>query len=163
MLLRDTWASKIKVRRVLRSLRVRGRFIHMPPRVFHVAQRTKPLIEIAEDFLALARQEAEEGYRRKDERRVRDAAEKAWNAVVQATDHAMRSRGRIPEPGPDAHVARHEFLEAIGRRDLSKELSYFADRLHGECFYKGACPTRDGMRVALDEAEDFIRKVKRGV
>jgi len=125
-----------------------------------VRRRNQTLIQIAESFLDIAKQEAKEGYARDDERRIRDAAEKAWNAALQATDHAMQIHGRAPEPGRGAHGDRHEFLEAVGRRDLSKELSYFADRLHGECFYQGNCPTREGMQTALKEVEHYIRKIR---
>jgi hypothetical protein len=71
----------------------------------------------------------------------------------------MESHGRIPKPGPAQHHDRHEFLEAVGRRDLSKELSYFADRLHADCFYGGACLARDGMKLDPDEVAEFIRTV----
>lgn len=122
--------------------------------------RRQTLIEIAEDVIAVARREADEGYRRRDTLKIRPAAEKTWLAVNMATDHAMEQHGLTPAPGSDSHVSRHEFLESIGRRDISKELSFFADRLHGDCFYKGSCPTEDGMRLALDEAEQFIRRVR---
>jgi len=95
------------------------------------------LVEIAEGFIEVVRQEAREGYDRADECRVRDAAEKAWLAATQAVDHAMGLHGRTPEPGPGAHGDRHEFLESIGRRDLSERLGYFADRLHAGCFDPG--------------------------
>ena len=118
------------------------------------------LIEIAESILELAGEEARQGYESKDDRRIRDAAQKVWLAVIQATDHAMWAHGKVPEPGAGAHAARHEFLEAIGRRDLSKELSYFADRLHGDCFYYGSCPSRDCMEAALQEARQYIERIK---
>ena len=125
-----------------------------------VRRRNLTLLQIAESFLEIAREEANRGYKDHDERRIRDAAEKAWNAALQATDHAMHIHGRAPEPGRGAHADRHEFLEAVGQHKLSKELSYFADRLHGECFYQGACPSREGMETALKEVEDYVRKIK---
>ncbi|HEX9709912.1 MAG TPA: hypothetical protein VGB42_08115 [Candidatus Thermoplasmatota archaeon] len=115
---------------------------------------------IAADVVAVARREADSGYLKRDMLKVRQAAEKTWLAVNLATDDAMARHGRTPEPGPAAHTSRHEFLEAIGRRDISKELSFFADRLHGDCFYRGACPAEDGMRLALDEAEAYIRRLR---
>jgi hypothetical protein len=124
------------------------------------SDRRGSLIEIAEDVIGAARREADDGYRRRDTLKIRQAAEKTWLAVNMATDHAMEQHGVTPAAGSDSDVSRHEFLEAIGRRDISKELSFFADRLHGDCFYKGACPTEDGMRLALDEAEQYIRRVR---
>jgi hypothetical protein len=121
------------------------------------------LMEIAEGFLEIARTEAREGYEQRDERRIRDAAEKAWLAATQAVDHAMRVRGRSLPPGSGAHAARHRFLEDIGRRDLSEKLGYFSDRLHGTVFYVGECPTRDVMNAILDEAAQFVAKFRAGV
>ncbi len=120
-------------------------------------------MEIAEGFIEIARTEAREGYDRRDERRVRDAAEKAWLAATQAVDHAMRLHGRSTPPGSEAHAARHRFLEDIGRRELSEKLGYFADRLHGTCFYVGECPTRDVMNAILDEASQFVATFRAGV
>jgi hypothetical protein len=113
----------------------------------------------ARSVLAFARREARAGFERHDDRRVRDAAEKAWLAGVQAVDGAMARHGRVPEPGRGAHGDRHAFLEAIGRRDLSRDLSYFADRLHGECFYFGACPDARGMEAALNEVRRFVERL----
>lgn len=47
------------------------------------------LMEAARVFLDKADQELDDGLRTGDQVRIRDAAEKAWNAVVQATDHLM--------------------------------------------------------------------------
>lgn len=126
----------------------------------NAARRPQNMLQLAEGVLVVARGEAKEGYSKRDPLKVRQAAEKAWLAVNMATDHAMGKHDRTPAPGPDAHQSRHEFLEAMGRRDLSKELSFFADRMHGDCFYKGACPTQDGMELALDEAAQFLKRIK---
>lgn len=117
------------------------------------------LLEVARTFLATARQELDEGLSTNDSVKVRDAAEKAWNAVVQATDHAMRGHGRVPLPGRDAHTARRDFLEQIGRRDLSREYTYFAERLHGDVFYAGNPIPAPIARQLLDEVRDFIDRV----
>jgi hypothetical protein len=119
----------------------------------------KTLVELANSFLALAREEAAIGYATEDRRRVRDAAEKAWLAALQATDAAMERHGLFPDPGPMAHASRHEFLEKRGRRDLSSKLHEFADRLHGKYFYLGAVPDKAGMGLTLDEVAEYIRRV----
>jgi len=92
-------------------------------------------------------------------RHVRDAAEKAWLAVLQATDAAMGRHGLVPEPGPRAHQTRHEFLEKRGREDLSARLHEMADRLHARYFYYGGVPDRARMEAALDEVADYVRRV----
>lgn len=118
---------------------------------------------MAEDLLAFARQEALEGYKADDSIRIRDAAEKAWNAVLHATDLGIRSRGQMPTPGPEAHAQRHKFLEKIGRHDLQLKLGFFADRLHGTCFYEGSIPEQGTMNLWLDEVHQYIEDIKAGI
>jgi hypothetical protein len=120
---------------------------------------SRALGEMAISFMQLAREEAAHGYDAGDMRHVRDAAEKAWLAVLQATDAAMGRHGVIPEPGPRAHQTRHEFLEKVGRDDMSARLHEMADRLHARYFYYGGVPSRERMNAALDEAADYIRRV----
>jgi len=129
------------------------------------APASKPvgLSQLADDLLAFARQEAREGFRKEKSIQLRDAAEKAWNAAIQATDLAMRFRGQIPTPGPAAHQDRSEFLAAIGRRDLQKQFSFFADRLHGGCFYEARMPHEEEMNLWLDEVAQYIADVKSGI
>jgi len=91
--------------------------------------------------------------------RVRDAAEKAWNAVVQATDHAMGAHGRVPLPGREAHESRRSFLEQVGRRDPARDYAYLAERLHGDAFYAGASLPPGDLRRLIDEARDTVDKV----
>src|SRR6266540_3995382 len=98
----------------------------------------QPLLDVARTFLQTAREELDEGLRTQNYVKVRDAAEKAWNAVIQATDHAMRVRGRTPLPGQEAHRDRKNFLDEIGRGDLLRQYTYFSERLHGDVFYWGA-------------------------
>lgn len=99
------------------------------------------------------------GYDLDDYRRIRDSAEKGWLAVLQAIDHAMSRHGLLPEPGAMAHETRHKFLRNRGRDDLSRQLSVFADQLHGQIFYFGAVPERKRMELALDEVAQFIQAV----
>jgi hypothetical protein len=118
---------------------------------------------LADDFLAHARQEAREGFKADDSIRIREAAEKAWNAAVQATDLAMRARGTPPTPGPMAHADRHLFFERIGRADLQQKYSFFADRLHGACFYEGRVPHEETMNRWFDEVRQYIDDIKAGI
>lgn len=117
------------------------------------------LLDIARAFLQAARTELEEGLSENNYVKVREAAEKAWNAVVQATDHAMNAHGRLPGPGSFAHRSRRAFLEGVGRTDLASEYTYFAERLHGDIFYAGEPIPPDRGRRLLDEVEDYIRKL----
>jgi hypothetical protein len=129
------------------------------------APASKPvgLAQLADDLLTFARQEAREGFAKQNSIQVRDAAEKAWNAAIQATDLAMRFRGQRPAPGPGAHQDRSEFLFSIGRRDLQKQFAFFADRLHGGCFDEGRMPHEEEMNLWLDEVAQFVTDVKAGI
>jgi len=124
-----------------------------------IGTRVQPLLDMAWTFLRTAREEMDEGFAANNYVKVRDGAEKAWNAILQATDHAMRVHGRTPLPGRDAHRDRREFLESIGRGDLAREFTYSAERLHGDVFYVGAQVSPDAARRYMDEVEDYIRKV----
>jgi hypothetical protein len=121
-----------------------------------VNAKRQTLLEMAHSFLDLAREEMAAGYDLDDYRRIRDAAEKAWLAALQAIDHAMSRHGLLPEPGAMAHESRHKFLRKVGREDLSKELSVFADQLHGQVFYIGSVPDRKRMELAIDEVSQFV-------
>ena len=128
-----------------------------------VAQRPASAIELAESALEVAGAEAEAGYRSRSPLKVRQAAEKAWLAENLATNHAMENYGQTPEAGPGAHAAHHEFLEAIGEYGQSERLGFFANRLHGDFFHRGSCPTEDVMLRALGEVREYIRRLKEEV
>lgn len=119
----------------------------------------RALVKVAASFMNLAREEAALGYQQDDMRHVRDAAEKAWLAALQATDAAMGRHGQIPEPGPAAHASRHRFLERVGRDDLSSALHEMADRLHARYFYYGELPDRKRVEAGLERAAEYIRRV----
>jgi hypothetical protein len=113
----------------------------------------------ADGHLAFARDEAAIGYGKHDERRVLDAAEKAWLAVCEAIDGAMERHGQPLAIGPMAHSDRRDYLEAVNR-DLAKDFAFFASKLHGDCFYQARCPTAEGMRVLFGEVEQFLVAIK---
>lgn len=121
------------------------------------------LAEVAFALLDHARAENEKGFQLDDRIFVMDAAEKAWNAVCHAVDHLMVTHRRPPAAGRDAHATRSEFLDQIGRHDLSQKYSYFADRLHGIIFYEARVPkTKTEMERLLGEVDDFVRTAAEG-
>ncbi len=117
------------------------------------------LLDVSRTFLDTARRELETGLSANDHVKIRQAAEKAWNAVVQATDYAMYARGTTPVAGREAHRDRRDFLERIGRWDLAQKYTYFAERLHGDVFYSGAEVSMEALRRYLDEVGDYIPQV----
>ena len=119
------------------------------------------LMEAAMVFLDNAHVELDDGLRLGDQVRIRDAAEKAWNAVVQATDHLMQAHGRIPLPGREAHRARRDFLEETGHPELAQKYTYFAERLHGDMFYGGAMLPAQRVRQYLEEVRDYLDRASK--
>jgi hypothetical protein len=107
----------------------------------------------------IARGEASRGYLTNDDPRGRSAVGKAWLAANLEVDPAMELPRGVPKPGPGQHHDHHGFLEAIGRRGLSREPSYLADRLHSDRFYGGACPPRDVMYLDRTEVAEFVPEV----
>ncbi len=130
-----------------------------PNRTNTIGASVQSLLDVSRTFLAAARRELEQGLAEGNQVKVRQAAEKAWNAVVQATDYAMQARGRVPVPGRGAHQDRRDFLEEIGRGDLAEKYTYFAERLHGDVFYSGATLPVPRLRQYLDEVRDYIDRL----
>ncbi len=119
------------------------------------------LADAAQLLLNHAREESERGFARDDRAFLMDSAEKAWNAACHAIDDLMARKHHTPAVGRDAHYARSEFLEAIGRHDPAVNYSYFSDTLHGMYFYDGRVPrTRSDMDRRLREVDDFIRALR---
>jgi transposase len=137
---------------------IRGHRVFCPMATAHPPRN--PRLEGAQKFIELAREEAKKGYGAGDYRQVRDAAEKTWLAVGEAVNEAMARHGKSPAVGRGAHAERRAFLGAFDR-GLATELSYFADALHGDCFYDGHCPTKEGMEAEIAHAQQFIDRVKR--
>jgi hypothetical protein len=117
------------------------------------------LLDAARVFHQTGAAEVEAGLLAGDQVKVRDGAEKAWNAIVQATDYAMQRRGRTPMPGRDAHRDRRNFLEQIGRWDLAQKYAYLSERLHGDVFYAGERLPAETLRRYLNEVRDYLDKI----
>lgn len=92
---------------------------------------------------------------------ARDAAEKAWNAVVQAADAlVVELLGRRPR----SHRERRDALWEIERRVPVLDSVYDRynarfQRLHGEMFYEGLVDPVD-LEKELAKAEDFVRRIE---
>lgn len=114
-------------------------------------------LELANALYQEAQAAFERGRRAGDSRAIREAAEKAWEAIVQAT-YEMIASHHLPLPRtPAQRRARLADLERLDPR--IKELG-FRDRfgarehyLHEDCFFEGICP------IDLLE-EDIFQKVK---
>lgn len=89
----------------------------------------------AKKFLEAAEREFKEGKERNDLVKIRDAAEKAWNATVQATNGLFFKKG---EAIPKSNIARRKGLRKVAP-ELRREFDSKAHSLHAECFYDGVC------------------------
>jgi hypothetical protein len=99
----------------------------------------------------------ERGRRSEDPKAIREAAEKAWGAIVQATNSLIEKR-RLPVPHTPAE--RRARLADLERLDPRLKDMVFRDRfgarehyLHEDCYFDRICP------VDLLE-EDIFEKVK---
>jgi hypothetical protein len=112
-------------------------------------------------FLEAARKELLES--RGDPVRVRDAAEKAWNAVVEATDALIYA---FTGSRPMSHYERRVALREIERRFEGAKRLGLRDRymarykvLHGETFYEGVVDLGE-VEVELEKVEEYLKDVE---
>ena len=89
---------------------------------------------------------------------IRDAAEKAWCATLQATNAVILAQtGVLPERTPVTSLelnklrANSSLFETLVRRYYTRQ-----GHLHGECFYLGLCEPREEVERRIRETEDYI-------
>lgn len=129
-------------------------------------ENEEKLLEESYGFYNEAIKELEEGIKEGNTIKLCDAAEKAWNAVVQATNALILKRiGFLPK----SHYERRRALKEI--EDKDKELAKLGiyDRyaarsrlLHGEVFYKGILD-HDLLRLEIKKALEFIEIIKKSI
>lgn len=88
----------------------------------------------------------------------REAAEKAWLAVVEATDAFLAKKKVYIIKGPEAHKDRRDKLKMLGYRDLAGQYSIFETDLHGDCFYSICDPQE--LAIQLEKVQRFVRKTR---
>ena len=103
--------------------------------------RIKLFLDDAKEFLERGFKEFEEAVRINDNVRIRDAAEKLWNATVNATNALILSYLDIV---PASHWERRKLLEKLEDVNLEVKKLGFRDRygardryLHEITFYDG--------------------------
>jgi hypothetical protein len=112
-------------------------------------------------FLEAAKREFSES--KEDPVKVRDAAEKAWNAVVQATDALIYALTGVR---PMSHYERRVAMRDLERRFEGAKRLRLRDRymarykvLRGETFYEGVVDLEE-IEVELGKVEEYIRDVE---
>jgi hypothetical protein len=127
-----------------------------------VEEFTRARLSDAWSFLEAARREFSES--KGDPIKVRDASEKAWNSIVQATDALIYA---LTGSKPMSHYERRVALRDLERRMESVKKLELRDRymarykvLHGEAFYEGVVDLEE-VKTELDKAEEYVRDVER--
>ncbi len=125
--------------------------------------KAKGLIDEAETFLKAASEEFEAAVAKNDVVRIRDSAEKAWNAVVQSTNALLLAlTAKLPLSHYERRVMlRHAEKSNLKVRDLGVRDRYMARLkvLHGETFYEGVVDIEE-LRLELKKVKEYINDIK---
>ncbi len=126
-------------------------------------ERLNVYLKDAFNFYDEAVKELEAGVRGNDVYRIRDAAEKAWNAVIQAANSlTLKYMGKVPS----SHWERRKLLREleVQRPELKKHS--FRDRygarerhLHEMVFYEGIIDLED-IKYEFEAVASFLNEVK---
>lgn len=103
--------------------------------------------------------ELDDARAKSDRLQAREAGEKAWLAVVEATARFLAEHNIIVEQGPRAHVGRRTGLTNLGREDLRRTYSDLAESLHGEYFYADEGDTGANLDALFAEAAQYVENV----
>ncbi len=93
---------------------------------------------------------------------IRDAAEKAWCATLQATNAVILAwTGVLPEktPGTSRELNRLSQI-STGFDSLARRYYTRQGHLHGECFYLGLCEPQETVERRIRETTEFIADAK---
>jgi hypothetical protein len=130
-----------------------------PNRTYH------KLINEADAFFNIALKEYKQGKKKKEDKTIRQGAEKAWNAAVQATKALAVKSGKTV---PRSFNAQFRFLMELEKDKISSlngfsllSLSFksFASRLHGECFYHGEYNIPE-LETDFEDVKQYIHLIK---
>ncbi|RLE88270.1 MAG: hypothetical protein DRJ49_05265 [Thermoprotei archaeon] len=129
-----------------------------------VKERIRIYLEDAREFIEEAFEEFEKGVHENNTARIRDSAEKAWNAVIQASNALIL---KYTDRVPSSHWERRRLLRELEKVHPEIEKMGFRDRysarernLHELVFYEGIIDIED-IRVELEKARKFIKDVEK--
>lgn len=126
--------------------------------------KIRELIKEAEEFATAAEKEFNEAIKESDEIQIRDSAEKAWNAIVQATNALIIAfTGKTPM----SHYERRVMLRELEKTNIEVKKLGFRDRymarykiLHGETFYEGIIDIEE-LKVEFERVHSYIEDIKK--
>jgi len=118
----------------------------------------------ARKFLDAAIVEFEKGAKEGKDEVIRDAAEKAWNAAIQATTALLLAKG-FDEEKVKTYRQKRLTLEELGVKDKQVKELGLGDRfmareyrLHIRCFYDGEY-TVETIKEELEKVKQYISDV----
>lgn len=127
-----------------------------------MACRVAIYLEDAFRFYEEALKEFEEGVRENNAYKIRDSAEKAWNAVVQATNALiLRLVGKLPSSNWERRRMLRELearLPEIGKLMLRDRYGARERHLHEMVFYEGNIDVED-IRYELERVRAYLNDV----
>jgi hypothetical protein len=126
--------------------------------------KVKVYMDDSVKFIEEALKEFKVGVENNDAIRIRDAAEKAWNAVVQATNALiLYYLGKTPS----SHWERRRLLRELERVKPEVESLGLRDRysarernLHELVFYEGVIDVND-VEFELEKAKRYVEDVRK--
>jgi hypothetical protein len=128
------------------------------------AGRIKLFLDDAKEFLERGFKEFEEAVKLNDNVRIRDAAEKLWNATINATNALILSYLDIV---PASHWERRRLLEKLEDANPEVKKLGFRDRygardryLHEMTFYNGIIDV-EMLRREVEKVKEYISDVCR--
>jgi len=90
---------------------------------------------------------------------IRQSAEKAWLAVVEATDlYLLKNHGIRVDGDERAHQQRRRYLRQLDRGDLESAYVLLSQKLHGDIFYLGEPLSPAELRRFFLEAAEFVER-----
>ena len=121
------------------------------------------LIELSKDFYKRAIEEFREAISKDDVIGIRDSSEKAWNAVVQATNALILA---LINKLPASHFERRKILRQLEKEYEEIRKLGILDRymarfkvLHGETFYEGIIDIEQ-LKVDFEKVEKYIKDIE---
>jgi HEPN domain-containing protein len=117
------------------------------------------MIALAEEVLGYAEEEFRKALEAKDILLYRNAADKAFLALVIAVNGFIVLRTSAI---PRSHSDRRKFLRELGREDLRATYSDLMRTLHDEAFYEGVYDPEE-VKYAIKKVRNVIEEIKKAI
>jgi len=119
-------------------------------------QGVKAMLESAEEILGYAVEEFDKAVRVKDVLLYRNAADKAFLALIVAMNAFIVAKLNVI---PKNHSERRKLLRELGREDLRALYSDLMRTLHEEAFYEGVYEPEE-VNYAIGKIKELINEFK---